>query len=123
LFLLSFHQSCHDPCLLIHKDCLFLVYVDECIFAKSETVLDDIINALEKDFVLNTSGSVGGYLGIDIKCNSDGTMEVTQTGLITKIIVTFGLQDQSDIHTTPATMILTADINGPSRELLGIIVP
>lgn len=123
LFLLSFRQSCHDPCLLIHKDCLFLVYVDECIFAKSETVLDDIINALEKDFVLNTSGSIGGYLGIDIRCNSDGTMEITQTGLINKIIVTFGLQDRSAIHTTPATMILTVILMVRPEDFLGIIVP
>jgi hypothetical protein len=91
--------------------------VDDCIiFAKTDNILDTIITSLEHDFVLTSSGSVGAYLGIDIKRTSDGTVELTQTGLINKIIAACGLQDQSAQHMTPATMILTADSTGPSRE-------
>jgi hypothetical protein len=129
LILLGFQQSQHDPCLFIRKDCLLLVYVDDClIFAKTDNILDTIITSLEHDFVLTSSGSVGAYLGIDIKRTSDGTMELSHTGLINKIIAACGLQDQSAQHTTPAIMILTADSMGPSwdyswnyRSIIGML--
>jgi hypothetical protein len=90
--------------------------VDDClIFAKSGEVLDGIVAALEKEFVLTSEGSVGAYLGIDIRHTPDGFLELTQTGLINKIIAACGLQDQSAEHHTPAT-ILTADSDGLPRE-------
>jgi hypothetical protein len=113
----GFRQSCHDPCLFIKNNCLLLVYVDDClIFAKSDEILDEVLHALEKEFVLTSQGSVGAYLGIDIQRTTDGYLELTQTGLINKIITVCGLQDQSTEHHTPATMILTADPDGPPRE-------
>jgi hypothetical protein len=117
LLSLGFHQSCHDPCLFIKSNCLLLVYVDDClIFAKSDAVLDGIITALEKEFVLTSEGSVGAYLGIDIRRTPDGFLELIQPGLINKIITACGLQEQSNQHQTPATMILTADLDGLPRE-------
>jgi hypothetical protein len=117
LLSLGFHQSCHDPCLFIKNNCLLLVYVDNClIFAKSDAVLDGIVAALEKEFNLTSEGSVGAYLGIDIRRTPDGFLELTQTGLINKIIAACGLQDQSTEHHTPATMILTADPDGLPRK-------
>ncbi len=116
-FLLGFHQSSHDPCLFIRKDCLLPVYVDDClIFAKSDAILDTVLTSLESEFVLTSQGSVGAYLGIDIQRTSEGHLELTQSGLINKIITACGLQDQSAEHTTPATMILTSDSDGPPRE-------
>jgi hypothetical protein len=107
---LGFSQSQHDPCLFIRKDCLILVYVDDClIFGRSDDVLDTVISNLQKDFVLTSQGSVGAYLGIDICCTPDGHLELCQPGLINKIITACGLQDQSSSWYTPSTMILTAD--------------
>jgi len=107
---LGFRQSDYDPCLFIRCNCLILVYVDDClIFGKSDKTLDNVITALDNDFVLTSQGSVGAYLGIDIKRTPHGYIELTQTGLINKIITACGLQDQSDEHTIPATTILTAD--------------
>ena len=114
---LEFCQSDYDPCLFIRCNCLILVYVDDClIFGKSDKTLDNVITALDNDFVLTSQGSVGAYLGIDIKRTPHGYIELTQTGLINKIITACGLQDQSDEHTIPATTILTADPSGPPRE-------
>lgn len=112
---LGSHQSCHDPCLFIRGNCILLTYVDDCLlFAKSDDVLDSVLASLEKDFVLTSQGSVGAYLGIDIKRTSDGFLELTQTGLIQKIISACGLKDQSAEHNTPATTILTSDLHGPA---------
>ncbi len=112
---LGFHQSCHDPCLFIRGNCILHTYVDDCLlFAKSGDVLDSVLASLERDFVLTSQGSVGAYLGIDIKRTADGCLELTQTGLIQKIISAFGLQEQSAEHHTPATVILTSDLHGPA---------
>jgi hypothetical protein len=91
--------------------------VDDClIFGCSDDVLDTVISDLQKDYALTSQGSVGTYLGIDIRRTSDGYLELCQLGLINKIITACGLQDQSSNHNTPSTMILTADASGPPRE-------
>lgn len=114
---LHFRQSEHDPCLFIRNNCLILVYVDDClIFGKDESTLDDVIKSLQSVFVLTSQGSVGAYLGIDIKKTTQGFIELTQTGLIQKIISACGLQEQSAEHSVPATTILHADLEGPPRE-------
>jgi hypothetical protein len=114
---LGFHQNCHDPCLFIRGNCILLVYVDDCLlFAKSNDILDSILASLEKDFVLTSEGSVGAYLGIDIRHTTDGFLELVQPGLINKIISACGLQDQSAEHLTPSTTILTSDLTGPPRD-------
>jgi hypothetical protein len=116
LLRLGFHQSCHDPCLFIRGDCILLTYVDDCLlFAKTDDVLDSVLAALEKEFILTSQGSVGAYLGIDIRRTSEGFLELVQPGLIQKIISACGLQDQSTEHSTPATVILTSDLEGPAR--------
>jgi len=80
--------------------------VDDClIFGCSDDVLDTVISDLQKDYVLTSQGSVGTYLGIDIRRTSDGYLELCQLGLINKIITACGLQDQSSNHNTPSTMI------------------
>jgi len=120
----GFRQSDHDPCLFILHNCLILVYVDDClIFGKDDKILDNIITSLQSNFVLTSQGSVGAYLGIDIKKNTQGSLELTQSGLIKKIISACGLQDQSAEHTVPATTILTEDADAFSRTLLELPVP
>ena len=117
LLALHFRQSQHDPCLFMRKDCIILVYVDDClIFGRSDNVLDTVVSDLQKDFVLTSQGSVGAYPGIDIRHTSNGYLELCQPGHINKIITACGLQDQSSTHNTPSTMILTADATGPPRE-------
>ena len=117
LLSLNFRQSDYDPCLFIRNNCLVLVYVDDClIFGKDPAILDSVIDSLKSVFVLTSQGTVGAYLGIDIKKTSDGFIELTQTGLIQKIISACGLQDQSAEHQVPATTILSADLEGPLRE-------
>jgi hypothetical protein len=63
-----------------------------------------------------SQGFFGAYLGINIRHTSGGYLELTQTGLINKIITACGLQDQSNEHNTPATMIVISESDGPSRE-------
>ena len=60
---------------------------------------------------------VGAFLGIDIHRNDHGLMELTQPGLIGKIIQACGLESESKRHDTPAiTTILRRDEHGAQRE-------
>jgi hypothetical protein len=95
---------------------LYMLTTTYLIFGKSDTILSTVIANLKKDFVLTSKDSIGAYLGINICYTNSGLVELTQPGLINKIIQDFVLQDQSTEHSTPATMILHADVNGPPRE-------
>jgi hypothetical protein len=113
----SFTQSAIDPCHFYRKDCIFIVYVDDCLlFSPSDAVLDDLIASLQLEFKLTHEGDVSAYLGIDIKRHQDGSLELTQPGLIQKIITSAGLEENSTTHDTPATTLLHDDPSGPERE-------
>jgi hypothetical protein len=73
--------------------------VDDClIFSKDEAVLDSIIKHLSTTFRITSDTDVGAYLGLDIKKNSDGFLEITQPGLIDKVISICGLETDSNEH-------------------------
>jgi hypothetical protein len=113
---LGFRQSQHDPYLFIKSNCILITYVDDCLlFAKTDEILDDIIKSLQQNFELTSEGSIGAYLGIDIRRTPEGFLELAQPGLIQKIIAACGLQDQSTTHDTPATTILVPDQYGLPR--------
>jgi hypothetical protein len=113
----GFQQSTSDPCLFYRKDCIFIVYVDDCLlFSPSDAILDALIDSLQSEFKLTYEGDVGAYLGIDIKRHPDGALELIQPGLINKIITAAGLEDNSTTHDTPVTSLLHEDSSGPERE-------
>jgi hypothetical protein len=114
----GFQQSSIDPCLFIRKDLILVVYVDDCLlFAKDDATLEKMILSLQAEFVLTCEGDVGAFLGIAIVRNAQGHMELTQPGLIEKIIQECGLETESKQHKTPAiTKILHRDSSGAQRE-------
>jgi hypothetical protein len=87
----GFHQSSIDPCLFIRDNCIIIVYVDDCLlFAKTDEILDHLVTSLSSEFNLTSQGDVGAFLGIDVCHTQDGFLELTQPGLIKKIISTCG---------------------------------
>lgn len=114
----GFRQSSIDPCLFVRKDLILVVYVDDClIFARADTTLDDFVTSLRSDFNLTCEGDVGAFLGIQFTRTSTGQMQMTQPGLISKIIKECGLDSESKRHDTPAvTKLLQKDSSGPQRE-------
>ena len=116
----GFTQSKVDKCLFLRHGCILVVYVDDClIFSRENKPLDDVITSLRTEFVLTDEGDAGAFLGLDIKTNPEGHIELTQPGIKQKIITECGLEENSNQHATPAiTTTLQKDENGPPRELL-----
>jgi len=114
----GFRQSSVDPCLFIRKDLILIVYVDDCLlFAKEDKLLDSFVLSLQSEFNLTCAGDVGAFLGIQFTRSSHGPLELTQPGLISKIVKECGLDEESKRHNTPAvTKLLSKDCSGPQRE-------
>ena len=115
----GFKQSKNDPCLFISKDVICLVYVDDCLFfAKDGKKIDRVIERMKDEkeghrgFDLNVEDDFAGFLGILINRKDDGTIELTQTGLINKILKIMGLENSREWSTPADIKPLSKDENG-----------
>jgi len=93
---LHFQVSPHDHCLFIHHDCLIVTWVNDMILiTKTPGVADEIIKAIRShdlDLDKRNKGGLAEYLGINIRQLPDGSTELTQSGLIGRIIESLGLE-------------------------------
>ena len=113
---MGFTQSTHDPCLLYKKKFLVIVYVDDIgIAALQADMIDSFVDELKScSFSLTKEGSFSKYLGIKFeKNNQDGTITLTQKGLIKKILTATELVDCNLNHHPAATTALGLDLDGP----------
>ena len=110
----GFTQSECDPCLFYQKDIICVCYVDDCIFFSKESErlakIVDNINDAEMD--LNVEDDVAGFLGVLLTRQEDGTIALTQTGLIERIIDALGLQDCNSTRTPSQKAALSLDKGG-----------
>jgi Reverse transcriptase (RNA-dependent DNA polymerase) len=116
-------QSAIDPCLLISPTLLVVVFVDDCVFAApNEDLIDDFIGRLRAmGFELEREGSFEQFLGIKLERNQhEGTIELTQKGLIHKIISVTGLESCKPNATPASQLALGRDDDGePMDETWG----
>ena len=101
----GFEQSSADSCLFIKDDCICITYVDDIlIFARSNEIINKMIKDLRSEGAqLEKEEDVAGFLGVKIDRNDElGTITMTQTGLIDRIITAMGLDD-ANCKETPAT--------------------
>ena len=103
---MNFTVSKHDHCLFLREDCMIVIWIDDAILlTKEETTADKVIGelrALDLDLDRETNnGGLAGYLGIDITKELDGSLTMTQTGLIDRIIEALDL-GTANAKDTPA---------------------
>jgi hypothetical protein len=91
---LGFVQSTFDACFLFRHDMFIIIYVDDCgIAAKTVDLVDDLLKNLEeRGFQFTREGSFTEFLSINHVRLPDGRIELTQTGLIKKVISTAGME-------------------------------
>ena len=90
---LGFTQSSHDKCLLFRSDMIVIVYVDDMgVAAEREELIDDLIKHLQgKGLDLQREGTFEDYLGMRFTKMPNGSIHMTQSGLIKKIITATGM--------------------------------
>jgi hypothetical protein len=114
----GFVQSQIDQYLFLRRDCIIVTYVDDCLFfAKDPKTIEELLVSLRKKIVLTDEGDVGNFLGIKVERQKNGSINLTQPGLIDKIIETVGLESNSSYLTTPSSgHLLTKDSEGEERK-------
>jgi hypothetical protein len=114
----GFVQSQIDQCLFLRGDCIIVTYVDDCLFfAKDPKTIEELLASLRQEFVLTDEGDVINVLGIKVEQQKNGSINLTQPGLIDKIIETVGLKSNSSYLTTPSSgSLLTKDSVGEIRR-------
>ena len=115
-------QSALDPCLFIGEKVVAVCYVDDILFfAKDEADIEKLMVELRNTgLLLEKESSAAGFLGVDIKplkVDSDGNateLELTQCGLIDRIITNMGLDSRDHGKATPTDSKgpLTRDLDG-----------
>ena len=111
---LGLKQSKHDPCLLFRKDLIIICYVDDLgIQAPNKEIVDKLIQQLRNlGFTLTMEGSFSEYLGIHYDWKDSDTLEMTQQGLIQKIIDATGMGECNPNRTPSTKEGLSSDENG-----------
>jgi hypothetical protein len=129
----GFEQSPNDPCLFYTKDVICVVYVDDCLFfsPSSDAIEETFDKMREAGLDFNIEEDVAGFLGVLITAKNDGTgaIELTQTGLIDRIITALRLDDANMSQTPAEYGALPKDIHGLEcqedwnyRSVLGMIL-
>ena len=106
--------SLHNPCLFYGENLICLAYVDDCIFfSKDYETIDRCIGKLRaQDLNLTVEQDVHAFLGVQIKRNADGSVEMTQSGLIQKILNYTGMTDCNAKGTPSGLQPLGTDSEG-----------
>ena len=116
----EFVVSKFDPCLLLKKDMMLVVYVDDIgISAKRKQDVDEMVERLKKrGFELTCEGSFSEFLDIKFEKMPDGAINITQKGLIQKIIKIAGMSDCNPNWTPASTTPLGTDPKGEPMDKL-----
>ncbi len=111
-------QTNFDPCLFVGESVMCICYVDDLIFWALDDSKIDILanNLIEVGVDLEEEDDAAGFLGNQMQRDSQtGLLELTQTGLIDRVLETLGLDDGSTrCKWTPAeAKPLVKDEDGP----------
>jgi hypothetical protein len=116
---IDFVQRDFDPCLFISDQVICLVYADDTsFFSPDKTSIAEVIEKLKREELeLEIEDDVAGFLGVHIDRNIDGTIHLTQTGLIDSIIKALDLRPGQHPKQTPCEQgCLGADMNGEPAQ-------
>jgi hypothetical protein len=114
----GFKQSALDPCFFIHPDMVYLNYVDDGILlSRDESKIELMIDNLQNELELTREGDLSAYLGIQItKSPLDGSLTLTQEGLIQRVLAATGLQHSNPSSTPANKETLGTDSDGPIAQ-------
>ena len=104
-----------DPCLFVSDKVICLVYVDDTLlFSPRAEYIDEVIEKLRKaELALEEEDSVAGFLGVHLDYNTkDGSIKLTQKGLIKRIVEGLNLGNHPRKLTPASSESLVKDEQG-----------
>jgi len=109
-------QSNFDPCLFIRTKVICVVYIDDLIFWRKDTLAtnDSAVQLRDLGVDLKQEDDAAGFLGVTLEQDPETSLlEMKQTGLIKHIIEALGLDDGAKVKVTPSeSKPLVKDVNG-----------
>ena len=110
-----------DACLFMKKNTICLVYADDTILASpdSKTIEHEItelrVSTAKQghQFQIREEGEVGDLLGIRIEKLGPYKLNLTQTGLINKVLKASDMETCNSVETPAFTTALESNIEGP----------
>lgn len=116
---LGLHQSKYDQCLWYGRNLMLVQYVDDMgISALKQQDIDKFVSDLRAEgLVLTQEDTFSEFLGIKFENKTNGFIEMTQKGLINKILTTANMTDCNPNSTPAGQAGLGADKEGePMKE-------
>jgi hypothetical protein len=106
---------------VLKRGMMCVIYVDDTIFASASTdaidkeiaMLGIASNEQRHTFSLRDEGQINAFLGINIRQISPNEFELTQTGLIDKVLAATNLSNCNGCDTPTLSQPLCADLGGP----------
>ena len=109
-------QDSVDPCLFISDKVIAVVYVDDTLFySPKREYIDEVLDKLKKqeNAELDVEDSVAGFLGVHIERDeTQGTIKLTQQGLIKRILTALQVGDLDQSCTPALSKPLVEDKDG-----------
>jgi hypothetical protein len=97
-----------DSCLFLCNNLIFVFYVDNgIIIATHQDIITPFVQELRNaELDLDVEADCARYLGVNIAPCSDGSLLLSQTGLIEWILVDLELSDSASSKLTPAVALI-----------------
>ena len=92
---------------------------DACLISPSQSIIDQEISSLQKDFDLTDEGPLQDYLGTRFDRRPNGSVILMQPRMIDHAIDIVGLNHPDShikIHDTPAVDVLHCDPSSPKKR-------
>ena len=118
LLSLGMQESDYDPCFLYKKDMIMVLYVDDAgLAAPRREIITNFVGELrELGFDLDIENDFSSYLGIKITPMPDGRLNMTQKGLINKVLKASNMLDCKPTRTPTTQVALGSDPDGESYD-------
>jgi hypothetical protein len=100
---LGYKPSIMDPCVYYRGKTVFMIYVDNGIFAGPDrSKIEMLIKEMQKKFNLTDEGDLKEYLGVLVEKQSDGRTKLSQPQLVEQILRDLWYNDRTKSKPTPA---------------------
>jgi hypothetical protein len=103
LIKLGYKPSLIDPCVYYKGETVFMLYVDDGIFAgPNKDEIEGLIKGLKTEFNITDEGDLKEYLGVLVEKQADGRTKLSQPHLIKQILDDLWFNEKTKSKPTPA---------------------